>query len=153
MKRQEEICNSTIDILERAKGFESDEELSKKLGVKRSSISVWRNRGHIGALYTAKLAEMAGVEIKEALAICAAEAEQTEEGREYLFKRLQGGLVQSALLYPIIILGALGAFILCKIADKINHCFSTWPTSKNPSNNTLHLNTTYAIAYGKILLA
>lgn len=86
------MIKSTIDLLETAKGEMTDEKIAEKIGVNRTTLSVGRKRGHLGAYTAAKLAKIAGINEVFAVALAGAEAEKDKEGRAYLLSKVGGSL-------------------------------------------------------------
>ncbi|MCM3579420.1 MULTISPECIES: hypothetical protein [Ralstonia] len=62
---------STIEILDRARGSNSDYWIAKQVGSQPSVVSTWRKRGHVGPDAIVKLCEIAKVPVAKGLAICA----------------------------------------------------------------------------------
>lgn len=76
---------STIEILDRAKGANSDYWVAKQLGLSQSSVvTTWRKRGHVGPDAIVKLCEMAKVPVTKGLALCAWETITDKELRDRL---------------------------------------------------------------------
>lgn len=64
---------STIEILDQAKGSNSDYWIAQQLGIKQSVVTTWRTRKQIGAESVVKLCQLAGIPVAKGLAICAFE--------------------------------------------------------------------------------
>lgn len=80
---------STIDILDRAKGDNSDYWVAQQLGFKHQAmVSTWRSRGHVGAENVVRLCELAKVPVTVGLAICAIEGIKNKEKRKELLETL-----------------------------------------------------------------
>ncbi len=62
---------STIEILDRARGANSDYWIAKQMGTTPGTVSTWRKRGHIGPDAVIKLCELAKVPVTKGLALCA----------------------------------------------------------------------------------
>ena len=62
---------STIEILDRARGSNSDYWIAKQVGSQPSVVSTWRKRGHVGPDAIVKLCKIAKVPVAKGLAICA----------------------------------------------------------------------------------
>ncbi|QWC92451.1 hypothetical protein [Cupriavidus metallidurans] len=72
---------STIDILDRARGDNSDYWVAKQIGTTPGTVSTWRKRGHVGPDAIIKLCEMAKVPVAKGLAVCAWETVSDPELR------------------------------------------------------------------------
>ncbi|MCA3185573.1 MULTISPECIES: hypothetical protein [unclassified Cupriavidus] len=72
---------STIEILDRAKGANSDYWVAQQVGSKPNVVSMWRKRGHVGPDAIIKLCEMAKVPVAKGLALCAWETVSDPELR------------------------------------------------------------------------
>lgn len=72
---------STIEILDRYKGANSDYWVAQQLGCKQSVVTTWRARGHIGPDSIIKLCELAKVPVAKGLALCAWETVKDPELR------------------------------------------------------------------------
>ncbi|MFP3752249.1 hypothetical protein SB751_00005 [Cupriavidus sp. SIMBA_020] len=80
---------STIDILDRAKGANSDYWIAQQLGFKHQAmVSSWRKRGHVGAESIPTLCKMAGIPVTTGLAVCAIEGIKNKEKRAELLETL-----------------------------------------------------------------
>lgn len=80
---------STIDILDKARGANSDYWVSKQVGASQPSVVTnWRKNGHVGAEFVPKLCEMAKVPVTVGLAICAVEGIKNKEKRAQLLETL-----------------------------------------------------------------
>ena len=73
---------STIDILDQAKGANSDYWVAAQVGSKPSVVSTWRSRGHVGPDAIVKLCELAKVPVAKGLALCAMETIKDKKLRE-----------------------------------------------------------------------
>lgn len=73
---------STIDILDQAKGSNSDYWVAAQVGSKPSVVSTWRSRGHVGPDAIVKLCELAKVPVAKGLALCAMETIKDKQLRE-----------------------------------------------------------------------
>ena len=77
---------STIEILDRAKGANSDYWVAQQVGSKPNVVSMWRKRGHVGPDAVIKLCELAKVPVAKGLALCAWETVTDPELRQRVEK-------------------------------------------------------------------
>ncbi|MDB0540769.1 hypothetical protein LBW62_05825 [Ralstonia solanacearum] len=73
---------STIEILDQARGTNSDYWVAKQVGSQPSVVSTWRSRGHVGPDAIVKLCELAKVPVAKGLALCAWETIKDKELRD-----------------------------------------------------------------------
>ncbi|MES2831776.1 MAG: hypothetical protein V4695_07270 [Pseudomonadota bacterium] len=111
MTRQAKLPESTIELLNVAKGVETDQHLALRLGAERPIISKWRLRKHVGADYAVRLAELANVDVKHALALCAAESIQNVDLKNRVIAQLQKGFVQISMLAGLAGASAMGQLL------------------------------------------
>jgi hypothetical protein len=79
---------STIDILDQAKGTNSDYWVAAQMGCKQSVVTTWRSRGHVGADSIVKLCEIAKVPVGRGLALCALETIKDKKLRQRIEETL-----------------------------------------------------------------
>ncbi len=106
------MLKSTIELLNQAKGTDSDDLLALKVGITRPAISTWRRNKHVGPDCTVKLARLAGIDEMEALAVCAAESIQDEIVKASIMARLQAGFVHSPAVMGLMSIVSAGTLYL-----------------------------------------
>jgi hypothetical protein len=78
----------TIDFYNAAKGTNRDADMARILGITTATIAQAKKSNHFSAYIAARCAELAGLDVQEAITAAAIEAEHQPEKREYMLSVL-----------------------------------------------------------------
>lgn len=92
----------TIDYFYAAKKLNnfSDADMARALSITTAAVAKAKQREHLSAYNAMRCAEMAGLDIAEAIKAAAIEAEHEEEKRNYMLRKL-GGVVASVAFVSV----------------------------------------------------